>query len=361
MRSAMAGMRFERVTKSFGAATVIKPLDLEITNGEFFTFVGPSGCGKSKILNMVAGLESPTSGSLFFDNVLVNDLSPRDRDIAMVFQSYALYPHMTVFENMAFPLQMKNENKERIAAEVKRMAALLNLQELLGRRPGELSGGQRQRVALGRAIIRKPKVFALDEPLSNLDARLRVEMRTELKLLHRRLGITTLYVTHDQGEALGLSDRVSVLYNGEVQQCGTPDEVFRHPANVFVAGFIGSPPINFLHARAVGRQPPEIDCNGFVFPTDAEVPPSDEVLLGIRPEHITITTKQRDGNIPASVEVIESAGSFNWVEVLWKGTKVRGKALPGENLRPGSPAYLGFSPDSVLLFDVSSGKAFRKR
>jgi multiple sugar transport system ATP-binding protein len=357
----MTEIRFEHVTKKFGTTTVLKPLDLVIANGEFFTFVGPSGCGKSTILNIVAGLETASGGSLFFDQVRVNDLSPRDRDIAMVFQSYALYPHMTVFENIAFPLRMKKAGKKYIAEEVKRVAALLGLQDLLERRPGQLSGGQRQRVALGRAIIRKPKVFALDEPLSNIDARLRIEMRTELKLLHRRLGITTLYVTHDQSEALGLSDRIAVLNNGEIQQCAAPEEVFRHPANVFVAGFIGSPPINFLHARVVGRQPPEIDCSGFVFPIDAEVPSTDEVLLGIRPENITITSQQRDENIPVSVEVIEPAGSFNWVEVLWKETKVRGKAIPGENLQPGRPAYLGFSPENVLLFDASSGKAFRER
>src|SRR4030067_2907641 len=216
----MAKIRFENVKKGFNDVVVVKDLSLTINAGEFFTFVGPSGCGKSTLLNMIAGLEPVAEGKIYFDDVLVNDLSPKERDVAMVFQSYALYPHMTVYENMAFPLQMKKAEKDIIDNEVRKAAALLGLEELLKRRPKELSGGQRQRVALGRAIIRRPKVFLMDDPLSNLDARLRIEMRAELKRLHQELKITTVYVTHDQAEAMSLSERVAVLHQGEIQQCG---------------------------------------------------------------------------------------------------------------------------------------------
>lgn len=207
--------------------------------------MGPSGCGKSTILNMIAGLEPVTEGSIYFDDIAVNEFLPSDRDVAMVFQSYALYPHMNVYENIAFPLKKKKTQKETIDSEVKGVASILGLEDMLERRPKELSGGQRQRVALGRAIIRKPKVFLMDEPLSNLDARLRIEMRAELKKLHQELKITTIYVTHDQAEAMSLSDRMAVIHQGEIQQCGTPVDVYLRPSNVFVAGFIGSLPHKF--------------------------------------------------------------------------------------------------------------------
>lgn len=357
LRGSMAEIRFEQVTKIFGRAAVIKKLDLTIRGGEFFTFVGPSGCGKSTLLNMIAGLEDVTSGSLLFDGIRVNEFSPRDRDVAMVFQSYALYPHMTVFENIAFPLAMKKERPHVVDAEVKRIARLLGLEELLSRRPKELSGGQRQRVALGRAIIRKPKVFLMDEPLSNLDARLRIEMRAELKLLHQTLGITTIYVTHDQGEAMGLSDRIAVLHNGEIQQCDTPGRVYRYPANVFVAGFIGSPPMNFLRCIVLKRKPLEVDCNGLVLskPVSHE-PAANEVLIGMRPEDVRIERERQDESVEVIVSVIEPAGSFNWVEVLWKDARIRGLSKPEESFQPGQSAYLTFSRDKVSVFDPPSGK-----
>lgn len=242
-------------------------------------------------------------------------------------------------------------------AEVKRVADILGLRDLLMRMPKELSGGQRQRVALGRAIIRKPKVFLMDEPLSNLDARLRIEMRAELKLLHQRLGITTIYVTHDQGEALGLSDRIAVLNNGEIQQCDTPAQVYRNPANVFVAGFIGSPPMNFLKCIVLKRKPLKVDCNGLVLSKpDIQETAANEVLIGMRPEDVRIERERRDGSIEVTVSVIEPAGSFNWVEVLWKDARIRGLSKPEENIQPGQFAYLTFSRDNVSVFDGPSGK-----
>ena len=353
----MTEIRLEKVSKSFGAATVVQPLDLIISEGEFFTFVGPSGCGKSTLLNLVAGLEQPTSGDIVFDGVRVNDVSPRERDVAMVFQSYALYPHMTVFENIAFPLRMKNAPRAVIDSAVKGIASLLDIENLLVRKPKELSGGQRQRVALGRAMVRKPKVFLMDEPLSNLDARLRIEMRAELKLLHLRLGITTIYVTHDQGEAMGLSQRIAVLNRGEIQQCDTPAAVYRRPENMFVAGFIGSPPMNFLQCDVRNKAPLEVACNGLVLTeAGAGQPETDRVTLGIRPEDAKIERDRREEGIEVTVSVLEPAGAFDWAEVVWRGVKFRGVAAAGEDLAPGRKAYLTFPRHRISLFDTATGK-----
>jgi multiple sugar transport system ATP-binding protein len=357
----MARIRFEKVTKTFGSTTVVKRLDLTIDDGEFFTFVGPSGCGKSTILNLIAGLEQVSGGLIFFDDEPVNPLSPRDRDVAMVFQSYALYPHMTAYENIAFPLTIKREGRAAIDAEVRRVAALLGLENLLGRKPRELSGGQRQRVALGRAIIRRPKVFLMDEPLSNLDARLRIETRSELKRLHHELGITTVFVTHDQGEAMSLSDRIAILHKGDVQQCDMPGVVYRNPANTFVAGFIGSPPMNILRCAVAQARPLVADCAGvrLALPADA-VPGSNEVLVGIRPEDAAVYAATRNGSFPVTVSVVEPAGPVNWIEVLWGGRKLTGMSKPEEKLRPGGRAFLMISPESVSLFDAASGNRLRK-
>jgi len=332
----MAEIRFEGIKKQFKDIPVIKRLDLTIRDGEFFTFVGPSGCGKSTLLNMIAGLEAATEGNIYFDNLPVNDLSPKERDVAMVFQSYALYPHMTVYENIAFPLRIRKKSAGTIDEEVRRVALLLGLGEMLGRRPGELSGGQRQRVALGRAIIRRPKVFLMDEPLSNLDARLRVGMRAELKRLHQDLKITTIYVTHDQAEALSLSERIAVLHEGEIRQCGTPVEVYMRPANTFVAGFIGSPPMNFV--------------------------PEGDLILGIRPEEVSISPEKTDGAIEVSISLIESAGSFNWIDVRWGDVTVKGRSEPEEGLlRPESRAFMTFPEEKVLRFDAATGRAIGRR
>lgn len=353
----MSEIRFEKIKKRFKDIAVIRELDMTINDGEFFTFVGPSGCGKSTILNMIAGLESITEGNMYFDKIRVNDLSPKERDVAMVFQSYALYPHMTVYENIAFPLRMKKTKQEIVDEEVKRIADLLGLGDLLYRKPKELSGGQRQRVALGRAIIRRPKVFLMDEPLSNLDARLRVEMRAELKRLHHKLKITTVYVTHDQSEAMSLSDRISILHQGEIQQSGTPSEVYLRPANIFVAGFIGSPPMNFIPATVRSYDPIEIDCNGIVFSPVVESPvKGGNLSAGIRPEDILLNEEKSEGSIEVTVSLIEPAGSFNWVDFIWNEVKVKGTSQLNKNIRPGYKAFMNFSRDKVILFDAASGK-----
>lgn len=348
----MSEIIFKDITKNFGSVQVIKALNLTIKDGEFFTFVGPSGCGKSTILNMIAGLEDVTTGDILFDGMSVCRLSPRERDVAMVFQSYALYPHMTVYENMAFPLKIKKINKGRIKDEVQRVASLLGLENLLKRKPGELSGGQRQRVALGRAMIRKPKVFLMDEPLSNLDARLRVEMRAELKKLHNKLKITTVYVTHDQAEAMSLSERITVLYEGGIQQCGTPQEIYLKPQNIMVAGFIGSPPMNFIPAVIHKKDPFKIDCNGLVIsPSVERIADTTSVIAGIRPEDITISAVKPDKGIEVNVSLIEPAGSFSWVDAVWGSLKIKGTSSLNEEIATGRNAFMNFLPGKVAVFD----------
>jgi multiple sugar transport system ATP-binding protein len=353
----MAELRFEKLEKRFDEITVIKDLDLTIHDGEFFTFVGPSGCGKSTILNMISGLEPVSGGRILFDNAIVNDLSPKERDVAMVFQSYALYPHMTVYKNIAFPLKMKKTPDETIDNEVRRVAGLLGLEDLLQRKPKELSGGQRQRVALGRAIIRRPKVFLMDEPLSNLDARLRVEMRAELKRLHHELNITTIYVTHDQAEALSLSDRIAVLYKGEIQQCGTPREIYVKPANVFVGGFIGSPPMNFIHATIKNFNPLTINCNGMILSPQLGTPPKKKnITIGIRPEDIIVKNKKTKQCIEITVSLVEPAGSFNWVDCMWNDTKIKGTAKSDMDITSGDKGYAAIPIDKMTVFDAESGR-----
>jgi multiple sugar transport system ATP-binding protein len=343
----MAEIRFEKLKKRFKDIRVIKELDLTINDGEFFTFVGPSGCGKSTILNMIAGLEPVTDGKIYFDDTIVNELSPKDRDIAMVFQIYALYPHMTVYENISFPLKMKKTDDKTIHNEVDRVADILGIKELLHRKPKELSGGQRQRVALGRAIIRKPKVFLMDEPLSNLDARLRVEMRSELKRLHSELKITTVYVTHDQAEAISLSDRVAVLHEGEIQQCGTPSEVYLNPANTFVAGFIGSPSMNFIPGTLLYTLP---------FGSIEALTDKKSVIAGIRPEDILVTDVQSEECIEITVTLIEPAGSFNWVDMMWNDISIKGYAQVDTSLKSGKKAFMKFPVNKIILFDADTGK-----
>ena len=353
----MAEITFKNITKNFGSVQVIGDLTLNIKDGEFFTFVGPSGCGKSTILNIIAGLEDVTAGRILFDGLPVNHLSPKDRDVAMVFQSYALYPHMTVYSNIAFPLKMKRMGRQILDSEVLRVASLLGIKDLLKRKPRELSGGQRQRVALGRAIIRKPKVFLMDEPLSNLDARLRVEMRAELKKLHNELKITTVYVTHDQAEAMSLSDRIAVLHDGSIQQCGTPQEIYLGPDNIMVAGFIGSPPMNFIPAFLKNRIPLEIDCGGMIVSPELEKPPENSNLtVGIRPEDVTISTRKFEGSVEVTVSIIESAGSFNWVEVGWNNVKIKGSSRLDETIKTGNRAFMRFAMDKVVVFDRKSGQ-----
>lgn len=349
----MAKIRFENAKKDFNDIVVVKDLSLTINDGEFFTFVGPSGCGKSTILNIIAGLEPVTEGKIYFDDAVVNDLSPKERDVAMVFQSYALYPHMTVYENIAFPLRMKKIQKTNIDEEVKQVTSLLGLEDMLNKKPKELSGGQRQRVALGRAIIRRPKAFLMDEPLSNLDARLRVEMRTEMKKLHQKLKTTTVYVTHDQAEAMSLSDRIAVLHQGKIQQCGTPVEIYTKPANTFVAGFIGSPSMNFIKGTVKNLQPLQIRCNVIVItPMLESSPEKEDLIIGIRPEDILVSNEKSDEGMEVTVSVVEPAGAFNWVDFVWNGVKTKGTSKPESKLKPGDMAFIKFSVDKVIVFDA---------
>ncbi len=322
----MARVLLHNVTKVFGDDIVaVSDIDLEVADGEFMVIVGPSGCGKTTSLRMIAGLEKATAGKIYIGDEMVNLMAPKDRDVAMVFQSFALYPHMTAYQNMAFALRMRKLPKEETKSRVEETAKLLGIEKLLDRKPRALSGGQRQRVALGRAIVRNPKAFLFDEPLSNLDARLRLAMRTELKNLHQRLQCTTVYVTHDQAEAMSLGDRISVMREGAIQQIAAPGEVYERPVNRFVAGFFGMPPMNFLAGR--------VECEGdrvcFVIDGETLVLPRDrravlqkhhgkEMVLGIRPEDVSPveSSGQVDNTISATVEVVEPLGARTDVFVV---------------------------------------------
>ncbi|MCA1676378.1 MAG: sn-glycerol-3-phosphate ABC transporter ATP-binding protein UgpC [Actinobacteria bacterium] len=333
----MAEIVLEGVTKRFpDGALAVSEVDLEVADGEFVILVGPSGCGKSTTLNMIAGLEDITSGELRIGGERVNEKAPKDRDIAMVFQSYALYPHMTVRENMAFPLKLAKMDKQTIARKINDAAEVLDLTEHLDRKPANLSGGQRQRVAMGRAIVRSPKAFLMDEPLSNLDAKLRVQMRTEVSRLQKRLGTTTVYVTHDQTEAMTLGDRVVVMRGGVVQQVGAPQYLYVHPTNLFVAGFIGSPAMNFLPATiadgALQTALGAIHLTRRLRHALGAVDAPGEVIVGIRPEHfedarLVEESKHSNGTFSAQIEVLESMGSDKYAYFSLSGNRATSKEL----------------------------------
>lgn len=343
----MASIRFDNVQKRFGDTTVVHDLDLLIEDEEFFTFVGPSGCGKSTVLNLIAGLEPISAGALYFDEREVSTLSAGQRDVAMVFQSYALYPHMNVYENIAFPLRVRKEDKGSINTKVREVAQTLDLTELLQRKPAQLSGGQRQRVALGRALVRRPVVFLMDEPLSNLDARLRVETRAELKRLHGRYRITTVYVTHDQEEAMALSDRIAVLDRGAVQQCGAPLEVYHKPANVFVAGFIGSPSMNFLDAsllQDVGWAKPLLERAG-----------GREAVVGVRPGDMAVGEGGESG-LEVEVTLLEPTGGDVWADGVYKGVPIKGRLAEGAQVKPGETARFQIPVGKCHVFEKESGR-----
>lgn len=362
----MAEIVLDHVSKSYpDGATAVQDLSITIADGEFLILVGPSGCGKTTTLNMIAGLEDITSGELRIGGERVNEKAPKDRDIAMVFQSYALYPHMTVRQNIAFPLTLAKMKKAEIARKVEETAKTLDLTELLDRKPAQLSGGQRQRVAMGRAIVRHPKAFLMDEPLSNLDAKLRVEMRTEMKLMHQRLKTTTVYVTHDQIEAMTLGDKVAVMKDGIIQQFGTPKEIYNDPANLFVASFIGSPPMNFIPLRLQRKD------GGLVALLDSgqarcELPLSmsnagledRDVILGLRPEQIVLATGEGNGSssIRAEVQVTEPTGPDTLVFVQLNDTKVCCRLAPDVAPQVGETLTLQFDPAKVLLFDAKTGE-----
>jgi multiple sugar transport system ATP-binding protein len=344
----VAEVRFEGVWKRYGDVVAVRELTLALADGEFTVLVGPSGCGKTTSLRMVAGLEAISEGDLFIGDRRVNELAPRDRDIAMVFQSYALYPHMSVFENMAFGLRVRRVPKDQVRAKVTAVAKTLGLMEYLERKPKALSGGQRQRVAMGRAIVRDPAVFLFDEPLSNLDAKLRGQMRIELSRLHQRLKTTVLYVTHDQVEAMTLADRIVVMRDGLVQQVGVPRVVYARPANRFVAGFIGSPPMNFLEGELEGGA---VVGQGFRIALPAGTAADGRsVVVGIRPEALEVTT-EGDGALRASVEVVEPMGAEVLAHV---GTDAAPMVvrLPGDStVRAGDSLDLRVEPGSVHVFD----------
>jgi len=308
----MAGVSLTDVTKRFGGFTAVNRLSLDFPDGGFSVLVGPSGCGKSTILRMIAGLETVSEGEIRIGDRLVNRVPPKDRDIAMVFQNYALYPHMNVFDNMAFGLTLRKMDKTAIGSRVRQAAALLGIEDKLRCKPGALSGGQRQRVAVGRAIVRSPKVFLFDEPLSNLDAKLRVQTRTELKKLHRKLQTTTLFVTHDQVEALTLGDKIAVMRDGTLQQYATPEETYAHPANMFVAGFIGSPAMNFLPAQAIREKERwrlKSETFDWILPSEISANLPREVVVGIRPEDLTVSGAGGQSTLPLQTSVIEHIGS----------------------------------------------------
>ena len=337
---------------------VVKGADLEIKDGEFMVLVGPSGCGKSTTLRMVAGLEDVTKGDIRIGDKVVNNVSPKDRDIAMVFHSYALYPHMTVAENMAFGLKLRKYPPDEIATRVKDAAALLDITHLLERRPKELSGGQRQRVAMGRAIVRRPQVFLMDEPLSNLDAKLRVQMRAELQRLHHKLGVTTIYVTHDQTEAMTLGDRIVIMKDGHILQCDTPLKLYDEPADLFVAGFIGSPGMNFFKAQAVDGVLKHPD---FSFDLPLEVKSATgEVTVGIRPQVFRPEVGEGEIALKTTLDVIEPLGSENFLfcRTLSSGESVTVRTEAHQKFAIGEPVTLGFSPSLCHLFG-SDGQALR--
>ncbi|AHL75849.1 sugar ABC transporter ATPase [Stutzerimonas stutzeri] len=362
----MAALELCNVRKSYpgSAHETLKDIDLKIDDGEFLILVGPSGCGKSTLMNCIAGLEEISGGEIRVDGADISGASPKDRDIAMVFQSYALYPTMTVQENIAFGLKMRKVPAAKIDEEVSRVAKLLQIEHLLGRKPSQLSGGQQQRVAMGRALARRPKIYLFDEPLSNLDAKLRVEMRTEIKLMHQRLKTTTVYVTHDQIEAMTLGDKVAVMKDGIVQQFGTPKEIYNNPANLFVASFIGSPPMNFIPLRLSrdaggwrallesGQDRCELPLNL----TDTDSLDGRDVLLGIRPEQISVGEQGSLPALRAEVQIIEPTGPDTMIFVSLNQTKVCCRLAPDAAPSPGESLILRFEPDKVLLFDAQTGE-----
>lgn len=352
----MASVEIRDARKAFGAVEILHGVNVSIEDGQFVVLVGPSGCGKSTLLRMIAGLENITSGEIIIGNRVVNNLPPKARDVAMVFQNYALYPHMTVKDNMAFSMKLRKAPKQEIDERVRRAAAILGLGPLLERFPRQLSGGQRQRVAMGRAIVRDPQVFLFDEPLSNLDAKLRVQMRTEIKELHQRLKTTTVYVTHDQIEAMTMADKIVVMHDGIVEQVGSPLELYDRPANQFVAGFIGSPAMNFLKGKiAVNGSASFEGPNGVKLPLGAAAPASSDgrpAIYGIRPEHFTIA----DDGAEAEIVVVEPTGSETQVFAKLGGEEVVAIFRERHQFNPGDKIRLKPDQRVVHLFDDATGQ-----
>ena len=371
----MAGLTLKGIYKKYpGGVVAVTDVNLEIRDKEFIVLVGPSGCGKSTTLRMIAGLEEISEGELYIGDRLVNDIAPKDRDIAMVFQNYALYPHMTVFDNMAFGLKLRKVPKDEIERKVNEAAKILDLSHLLDRKPKAMSGGQRQRVALGRAIIRSPKVFLLDEPLSNLDAKLRAQMRTEISKIHKKLGTTFIYVTHDQTEAMTMGDRIVCMKDGFVQQVDTPQNLYENPVNKFVAGFLGSPQMNFVDAvlrEEYGQYVVEFGSNrGQVY--QIIVPESKvnenlgryvnkEIILGVRPESIhdeeMYLSNATTGVINADVEITEMMGAETYLYLVCEGIPLTARVSPRSTARPGDTISVAIDPNRIHIFDKETEKA----
>ncbi|MDF0601252.1 sn-glycerol-3-phosphate ABC transporter ATP-binding protein UgpC [Psychromarinibacter sp. C21-152] len=349
----MAPLTVRQATKSFGSVQVLHGVDVDIEDGEFVVLVGPSGCGKSTLLRLIAGLEDITSGDILIDGKVVSRLHPKDRDIAMVFQSYALYPHMTVAENMGFSLRMRDVGKSEQDRKVREAAGILGLTDLLDRYPRQLSGGQRQRVAMGRAIVRDPKVFLFDEPLSNLDAKLRVQMRAEIRELQKALRTTIVYVTHDQIEAMTMADKIVVMRDGRVEQIGSPLELYDRPANMFVGGFIGSPAMNLLHGRVSedGRSFTTDDGADIAFSEAVSPAPGRQAVLGLRPEDFTIA----DGGTPATIRLIEPTGADLLINFDLGGEPITALFHERLALREGETVGLSVPSNKVHFFDPDSG------
>ena len=373
----MAGLTLKGIYKKYpGGVVAVSDVNLEIRDKEFIVLVGPSGCGKSTTLRMIAGLEEISEGELYIGDKLVNDIAPKDRDIAMVFQNYALYPHMTVFDNMAFGLKLRKVPKDEIERKVNEAAKILDLTHLLDRKPKAMSGGQRQRVALGRAIVRSPKVFLLDEPLSNLDAKLRAQMRTEIAKIHKKLGTTFIYVTHDQTEAMTMGDRIVCMKDGFVQQIDTPQNLYENPVNKFVAGFLGSPQMNFIDAELkeeYGQFIVEFGAtNGRGNRYQIIVPESKvnedlgsyvgkEIILGVRPESIhdeeMYLSNASTGVIDANVEITEMMGAETYLYLLCEGIPLTARVSPRSTARPGDDIKVAIDPNRIHIFDKETEKA----
>jgi multiple sugar transport system ATP-binding protein len=360
----MAGITLNDVVKTYGEVVAVDSVSLDVGDGEFVALVGPSGCGKTTTLNLVAGLIELTDGEILLGDKVINDLDPKDRDLAMVFQNYALYPNKTVFENLAFPLKMRKMAKAEIATRVTRTAETLSIGHLLQRRPKELSGGQQQRVALGRALVRNPKAFLMDEPLSNLDAKLRVQMRAELKRFHQELGATVLYVTHDQMEAVTMADKIAVMNLGVLQQFASPDEIYNRPVNTFVAGFIGSPAMNLLRGRFVSAAGEGTiqGADGWTLPLNPANArragaSAGEVVVGIRHGHVLLHRQAHRGAMPARIYTVEPTGDITFVHVRLGSQLLVASTAPGFTAAPDDPIWVEFEQDHLHLFDEASDVA----
>lgn len=360
----MADIHFQSVRKNYGKTTVIKDVSLEIKDGEFMVLLGPSGCGKTTLLRCLAGLEHLNAGHVFIGERDVTDLAPRDRKIAMVFQSYAVFPHLTVFANIAFGLQMQNRPKEEIKRRVNQSAELLELTDYLTRYPAQLSGGQRQRVAVARAIVMEAAVLLMDEPLSNLDALLRMQMRAELKRLHDEIKATTIYVTHDQIEALSLGDRIAVMHSGNIVQCDAPMNIYDYPANAFIGGFIGTPPMNFLKGavRSEGGAPIVTVGEAHISPTaklasTLAAKSGQAILLGIRPENLALVAAQQPNTIRAHVLVVEPLGSHKLLTMRIGAELAKVSVAPDQPVAPNDDVWLHFDADKIRWMDATSRQA----